>query len=56
METQLLNTGNEDVYIWNWDLCWNPARGLTTLDHGGRLSVHGDFLFDAVLHPKKGDV
>ena len=29
METQLLNAGNEDVYIWEWDLCWNPARGLS---------------------------
>lgn len=28
METQLLNTGNEDVHIWEWDLCWNFARGF----------------------------
>jgi hypothetical protein len=26
METQLLNVGREDVYIWDWDLCWNPAE------------------------------
>ena len=28
METQLLNTGNEDVHIWEWDLCRNFARGF----------------------------
>lgn len=52
MEARLLNAGNEDVYIWQWDLCWNPARGLsmyvTTLEG---LDVHGDFLFDCVPPP-----
>ena len=54
MEAQLLNTGNEDVYIWEWDLCWNFARGLsmylTTVDG---TPVRGDFLFDCVPPPPK---
>jgi hypothetical protein len=58
METQLLNTGNEDVYIWEWDLCWNFARGLsmyfTTADG---TPVQGNFLFDCVPPPpKEGNV
>ena len=58
MEAQLLNTGNEDVYIWEWDLCWNFARGLsmylTTVDG---TPVRGDFLFDCVPPPpKEGNV
>jgi hypothetical protein len=58
METQLLNAGNEDVYIWNWDLCWNPARGLSMyLTTPDGSSVHGDFLFDCVPPPpKEGNV
>ncbi|MBZ5572802.1 MAG: hypothetical protein LAO09_13105 [Acidobacteriia bacterium] len=58
METQLLNTGSEDVYIWDWDLCWNFARGLSMhfAAPDGALA-HGDFLFDCVPPPpKKGDV
>jgi len=58
METQLLNTGNEDVCIWEWDLCWNFARGLsmyfTTADG---TPVQGNFLFDCVPPPpKEGNV
>ena len=58
METRLLNTGNEDVYIWDWDLCWNPARGLSMyLTTPDGSPVHGDFLFDCVPPPpKEGNV
>jgi len=58
MEAQLLNNGNEDVYIWDWDLCWNPARGLSMyLTSTGGSPAHGDFLFDCVPPPpKEGNV
>ena len=58
METRLLNTGNGDVYIWDWDLCWNPARGLSMfLTTPDGSPVHGDFLFDCVPPPpKEGNV
>ena len=52
IETQLLNVGREDVYIWDWDLCWNPARGLSmyvTTPNGA--AVHGNFLFDCLPPP-----
>jgi hypothetical protein len=52
METQLLNVGREDVYIWDWDLCWNLARGLSmyvTTPNGA--AVHGNFLFDCLPPP-----
>ena len=29
METRLSNSGSKDVYIWEEDMCWNPARGLS---------------------------
>ena len=58
METQLLNEGNEDAYIYEWDLCWNFARGLSM-----RWSTHDDqpvqggFLLDCVPPPpKEGNV
>ena len=54
METQLLNTGNEDLYIWEWDLCWNFARGLSmylTTPDGTPVQVN--FLFDCVPPPPK---
>lgn len=58
METRLLNTGNEDVYIWEWDLCWNFARGLSMyLTTPDGSPVKGDFLFDCVPPPpKEGNV
>ena len=58
METQLLNTGNEDVYIWDWDFCWNPARGLSMyLTTSDGSPAHGDFFFDCVPPPpKEGNV
>jgi hypothetical protein len=58
METRLLNTGSEDVYLWDWDLCWNPARGLSMyLTTADGSVVHGDFLFDCVPPPpQEGNV
>ncbi len=54
METQLLNAGNEDVYIWEWDLCWNPARGLSKyLTAKDGSPVHGDLLLDCVPPPPR---
>ena len=54
METQLLNTSTEDVYVWDLDFCWNPARGfsmyITMKDGSG---VNGDFLLDCVPPPPK---
>jgi hypothetical protein len=29
MEIRLSNSGGKDVYIWEKDMCWNPARGLS---------------------------
>ena len=52
METELLNVGREDVYIWDWDLCWNPARGLSmyvTTPDGA--AVNGNLLFDCLPPP-----
>jgi hypothetical protein len=52
METQLLNVGRDDVYIWDWDLCWNPARGLSmyvTTPNGA--PINGDLLFDCLPPP-----
>jgi hypothetical protein len=57
MEVQLLNTSSEDIYIWEWDLCWNLVRGLSmhiTTPDGS--PVTGDFLLDCVPPPpREGD-
>ena len=54
METRILNTGNEDVYIWDWDLCWNPVRGLSMhVSTPDGSEVHGEVLFDCVPPPPK---
>jgi hypothetical protein len=46
------------VYIWEWDLCWNFARGLSMyLTTADGTPVRGDFLFDCVPPPpKEGNV
>ncbi len=58
LETRLANVGNEDVYIWEWDMCWNPARGLSmhiTEHHGN--TVESRVLLDCVPPPpRQGDV
>lgn len=58
METQLLNAGIEDVYTYEWDLCWNFARGLSMhWSTPDGKPVHGGFLLDCVSPPpKEGNV
>jgi hypothetical protein len=52
LETQLRNVSNEDIYIWEWDLCWNPARGLTMWIEGADgKTVQGRSLPDCVPPP-----
>ena len=54
MEAQLLNTGKEDVYIWDWDLCWNLARGLSMyVTKPDGKAVHGDFFLIVYLLPQQ---
>lgn len=58
LETRLTNVGQTDVFIWEWDLCWNPARGLTMriTDAQGK-DVQGRILLDCVPPPpRQGDV
>jgi hypothetical protein len=57
LETQLRNISNEDIYIWQWDLCWNPARGLTMWIIGADgKTVQGSFFADCVPPPpRSGD-
>jgi len=58
LETRLTNVGQIDIYIWEWDLCWNPARGLTMriVDAQGK-DVQGRILLDCVPPPpRQGDV
>jgi hypothetical protein len=52
LETQLRNVGEGDVYIWEWDMCWNPARGLSMRIIGAdRKDVRSRFLLDCVPPP-----
>lgn len=57
LEVLLLNAGDEDIYIWDSDLCWNPARGLSmyiTAPDGS--AVRGDFLLDCLPPPPREGV
>jgi hypothetical protein len=55
LETQLRNISNEDIYIWHWDLCWNPARGLTMRIIGADgKAVQGSSFADCVPPPRSG--
>src|SRR5258707_12231126 len=57
LETQLQNVSEEDIYIWEWDMCWNPARGLSMSIVGvdGKY-VQSRFLLDCVPPPpRQGD-
>jgi len=58
VETEVLNTGKSDIYIWKWDLCWNFARGLSMhVVEANGTPVQGDVLFDCVPPPpKEGDI
>ncbi len=58
METQITNIGNDDVYLYDWNLCWNFARWLKMMvfDSKGAY-VHTHFLVDCVPPPPRpGDV
>jgi hypothetical protein len=52
LKTQITNVGEKDIYLWEWDLCWNPARGLSMriTDAGGK-DVQSPFLLDCVPPP-----
>jgi len=52
IETQVLNVTNEDVYIWESDFCWNPAKGFSmyiTAKDGS--SARSNFLLDCLPPP-----
>ena len=54
MEILLKNDSNEDIYIWGWDLCWNPARGLSMhITARDGKPVTGDFFLDCVPPPPR---
>ncbi len=57
IEVQLLNAGNEDIYLWSWDLCWNPARGLSmAIASPDGFPVSGKLLLDCIPPmPRAGD-
>jgi hypothetical protein len=57
METRLTNWGNKDSYIWEEDMCWNPARGLSmrVMTSAGK-DVQGPSLLDCLPPPpREGD-
>ena len=52
VQTQLLNTGIGDVYVWGSDLCWNMARGLSIyLVRSDGSPARGKVLFDCLPPP-----
>ncbi len=52
LETQLRNVGKEDVYVWESDMCWNMARGLSMRIIGADgKEVKTPFLLDCVPPP-----
>lgn len=54
LETQVRNIGEGDVYIWEWDMCWNPARGLSMRITGADgKDVQSPFLMDCVPPPPR---
>ena|ERR1035438_7727862 len=56
IETQLSNIGASDVYVWNWDFCWNLARGFSLYIKAkdGR-PVQSQVLLDCLPPPPKAD-
>jgi hypothetical protein len=58
VETQLTNVSNEAVFVDEWNLCWNFARGLVlNVSDANGAEVHTDFLPDCVPPPPRpGDV
>jgi len=58
LETQLTNVSSNAVFLNEWDLCWNFARGLVlhVMDAKGS-EVRTDFFADCVPPPPRaGDV
>jgi hypothetical protein len=54
LETRLRNVGKEDVYVWEWDMCWNMARGLSMWIIGADgKEVESPFLLDCVPPPPR---
>jgi hypothetical protein len=58
METRLANFGDKDVYIWEQDMCWNPAHGLSMrITTSAEKDVQSPFLLDCLPPPpREGDV
>ena len=58
MEVQLTNISQEDIYVYEWYLCWGqgPALNLQVFDASGKFIGPG-FTFDCVPPPPKpGDL
>ena len=54
LEAQVLNISSKDVYIWESDFCWNPAKGFSmyiTAQDG--TPVRSRFLLDCLPPPPK---
>jgi len=52
LDAQLVNTGEGDVYIYTWDLCWNAFRGFSLhLIAPDGSSAQGKVLLDCVPPP-----
>lgn len=58
LETRITNVSSNDIYLWDWDLCWNPARGLSLhIQAADGSEVNGAFLLDCVPPPpSKGSI
>jgi hypothetical protein len=58
LETQLTNVSDSPVFVDEWNLCWNFARGLVLhVIDAKELEVRTDFLLDCVPPPPRaGDV
>jgi len=57
LDTQVLNLSSNDVYIWESDFCWNPARGFSmyiTAKDG--TSVRSRVLLDSLPPPPRPGV
>jgi len=52
IETRLSNSGSKDVYIWEKDMCWNPARGLSMrITTSAGKDVQSPVLLDCLRPP-----
>jgi hypothetical protein len=54
LETRITNIGEKEIYLWEGDLCWNPARGLSMRITGADgKDVQSPFLLDCVPPPPR---